>query len=712
MTKLRRYISLLAIAILMGSLFGCTDSLVNDEKPRDPNHPIEVSFTAERLTDSFMTRAGAKTTFQEGDVIQVSAVFTLTDGSTEAQYTCRELDANGEWGPGRTATSMTWPVEATTGSFTAYYIPSAKGSLAVDEPIEAVLLDSIADDTDPLVAEKADVTYGHAVNLSFKHLCTRLILQHVKTANADEYWLTCNNDGGLKNAYQITLDADKKLNFEFITFGTFNDATPAKIARRKANDEVAFYLVPGNYDNMKLNYSYYRPYLQFDASKDATIEVIKNLEAHHSYILDVSKTLGAVNIETEPDWHDPEDDKPITLGDQTEIQAFLEAIGNGNDYYAKDESGNQGVQVLSANGSTVTLLRNVDFDNKNKGISGIVPNTISFNGNHYNIMNLKDALFENVYGSVFDLGLMNVDIDYNFNEEKGDRKLQIGTLARYSSGDVDNVRLKEVNIEFQGQNITGQTFDVGGLIGGNTTDGDVSNIVLEGSIQVKATGNTMSILNLGGVIGQNGGSISALSFKDESTTLNVTNEIKGTGTLVVGGIVGSNTGTISNTILTTTVDASNGKGTHNYTGGLVGDLNAGALTDCAVSGTVKGGDVEGVAEMNNLSYAGGIAGCMGGATMSTCTAFNEVIGYSDTKDPVDMKAYTAGGIIGGLSRNESSVNIKGCAVWAKLSHAEYIGWMAGVWPNDFVGTQSDNTNHSSVTEQFGVETDETFNDEP
>lgn len=709
--KRKAYILLwFAIAILSAGISGCTDDNVIDEKPRDPNHPIEVAFTAERLTEGFMTRAGAKAEFKEGDVIQVSAVFSFANGDTETQYTCREMNADGEWGPGRTDTPMTWPIEAVKGTFTAYYIPSAQGALAAGEPLKAVLLEDVTDETDPLVAQKADVAYGHAVHLQFTHLCTRLILQHVKSANADEYWLTCDNDGGLKNAYQITLNTENELDFEFIISGTFDDATPAKIARTKANDEVTFYLAPGDYNNMKLNYSYYRPYLQFDADKDKDIDVIKNLEAHHSYILDVSKTLGAINIEEEPEWNDPDKDKPVELGGTENIQEFLKAIEEGTDYYAKEADGSQGVQVLSSNGSgTVTLLKNVDFQSQNKGISGIVPNTITFNGNHYNIMNLADALFENLYGNVFDLGLIGVDIDYSFNEEPtGDRQTQIGALSRYSSGDVNNVRLKNIDIEFQGQNVTGRAFDVGGLIGGNTSEGDVSDIVLEGTINVKSTGNTMSELNLGGVIGQNGGTLSAVSFKDENSTLTVTSGIGGSGTLSTGGIVGVNTGTVNNSILTVTVDASKGKGTHNYVGGLVGDLNGGMLHDCAVDGSVKGGDVEGDSSMNSLSYAGGIAGCMGGATMETCTSFNEVVGFTDMKNSSDMKAYTAAGLIGGLSRNESSVSIKNCATWSTLSNAEYIGWVAGVWPTGFAGTEEDNTNNTTVTERYGVVTDETY----
>lgn len=713
--KRKAYILLwLASIILTGAFWGCSDddNLI-DEKPRDPNHPIEVAFTAERLTDGFMTRAGAKASFIEGDVIQVSAVFSLANGESETQYTCMEMNAAGEWGPGRTDTPMTWPIDAVKGTFTAYYISSASGKLAVGEPLKAVLLESVTDETDPLVAEKADVAYGYAVHLQFTHLCTRLILQHVKTDNnADEYWLTCNNDGGLKNAYQITLNADNTLNFEFMTFGAFDDITPAKIARTKANDEVTFYLAPGNYNGMELNYSYYRPYLQFNADKDKNIDVIKNLEAHHSYTLDVSKTLGAINIEKDPDWNEPEDNTPVELEGEADVIEFLEAIKNGVDYYTKDEDGSQGVQVLSSNGAgTVTLLRNVDFKEFNKGISGIIPNTIRFNGNHYNIMNLIDALFENLYGSVFDLGLMNVNIDYNFNNEaEGDRQTQIGALSRYSSGDVSNIRLKDVDIEFQGQNITGKAFDVGALIGGNTKDGDVTDIVLDGNISIKAIGATRSELNLGGVIGQNGGTLSSVSFKDESSTLEVLNEIGGSGTLSTGGIVGVNTGTVNNSILTVTVDASDGTGTHNYVGGLVGDLNGGVIHDCAVGGIVKGGDVVGDQSMNNLSYAGGIAGCMGGATMTICTSFNEVVGFSAVVDPNDNKAYAAAGLIGGLSRNETSVSITNCAVWGNLSNAEYIGWLAGVWPNGFAGEESDNTNNTIVTNKFGVETDETFSE--
>lgn len=683
-----------AAALLTGFLCGCTDDLDENGIARDPDNPLAVSFTAEYPDNGIATRADAKDAFAEGDVIQVSAVFAREGGATETQYTCLEYSAAGEWESGKTATPMVWPFDATSGKFTAYYIPTVNGILGEGTSIEPVLLETLTDVTDPLTAKSESVEYGHAVNLQFKHLCTRLILQHVKTDYADEYWLTSpehttnNNSAELPNAYRLTLNADKTLEFEFVTEGSFTDDAPVKIARAKTGDEVVFYLAPGNYDMMKLNYSYYRPYLQFDASKDNSIkDVITGLEAHKSYTLDVSKLLGAVNIEKDPEWSDPTDETTIQLG-KTDIEAFLEAIKKGTDYWTKDDNGNNVDQILSFDGAgVVTLLKNVDFNNENNGISGSIPQTITLNGNRHYILNLADALFDDIKGKVFDLGVKNAYISAEISSGDTGESLDLGALVRDNSGEISNIRLENITILFKDNSTKNQTFNIGALLGNNS--GKVSDIVLGGEIEVSATNTTESTLAQGGIIGQNSGSLSAVSFKDDNSSLTVINGMTGDGFLNTGGCVGLNSGSISNTVFTVIVNASESTAINNSTGGIVGNMNGGTLTDCAISGTCKGGSghqyVGQTSTTDATAYTGGFAGALGKAQITDCRAFNAVEGKNVVSD-TDGVQNAVGGAVGGLTRNDSDTKITGCKIWNDPVTAEYTGWLVGMGATGFKGT--------------------------
>lgn len=705
-----------AAALLTGFLCGCTDDFDEGGIARDPNHPLAVSFTAEYPDNGIMTRASdGKTAFTEGDVIQVSAVFkrgTVND----TLYTCLEYKA-GEWKSGVTATPMVWPFDAESGVFTAYYIPSVNGVLGVGTSTEPVLMETLTDETDPLTAQSKSVDYGHAVELKFTHLCTRLILQHVKTDYADKYWLTSpehkknNKEVELPNAYKLSLNANQTLSFEFTTEGTSTTDNPVKIVRTKTGDEVVFYLAPGNYDKMKLNYSYYRPYLQFDASKDNTIDVIKNLEAHKSYILDVSKLLGAVNIEKDPDWSDPDKDKPIQLG-KDEIPPFLKAIEEGKDYWTTDKDGNKVDQILSVSNEVVTLLENVDFQNGNKGYSGSIPQTRTFNGNRHYILNLADALFDDIHGKVFDLGVRNANITAAISSETTNSTISLGALGKSNSGEITNIHIEGIKISFSDSGTTNKTFNVGALLG-ESTGGKVSDIVLGGTIEVSASGTTNSHLALGGIVGQNSGQLSAVSFKDDTSstpTLTVSNKMTGDGELYTGGLVGqSSGGSISNTILTVTVNASDSEAINNYTGGIVGNMNGGKLTDCAIAGNCKGGSGHLLTGQKSTTdatdaqaYAGGFAGALGQAEITACRAFNTVEG-KNTADSSDGVRNAVGGAVGGLTRNDTATKITGCKIWNDPATAEYIGWLVGVGATVPQGTFSNNSKpDGSTLNEFGT----------
>lgn len=689
--RISKYI-LSAITGLLACLYSCTDVRPPEaaDMPRDPEHPLAVNLTAAR---TFMTRVGSKQSFEQGDVIQVFATFNLPDNGSEVKYACMMLDATGQWINTDDAAAMTWPIDAETGDFEAYYIPQAAGPLTAGEPV-TVLLDTVTDETDPLRAEITSVTYGYAVNLLFSHLCTRLILENVKEDSSKEYWLTLDDESGadiLKNAYTFVRRDDNSGEFGFAVSGVPDEANPVKIARTKEDDgSVVFYLAPGSYDGMKLNYSYYRPYLSFkEVSDGAGNKVLNGLEANSSYVLNINKALGVINEESENEWSDPVEDEPVELDGIEDIEAFLNAIRNVEDYYV-----NEVEKVLEVNSlGMVTLLKNVDFKWLNGGISGTVPSTIIFNGNYHYIMNLADALFSDVQGNVTNLGIKGVEIDYTADSSEGVYK---GALTDYNQGTIDNIRIEDCEIAFHVPDGTGKTYNIGTLIGGNTQSGKVSDIVFGGSLTISADGKTSSYVNLGGVIGQNGGQFESVSYLDDESNLAVTDMVTGTGELSVGGIVGYNSGTVSKCVFTVDVHANGDEfvscGESNYVGGIIGNMDSGILSECAIAGNVYGGDATRVDDSHDnadaLAYTGGLCGVVGKAEVDDCAAFNQVTGYVHESSASDGRANAVGGAFGGLNRVDPT--IRNCIVWKVPEGSEYVGLFAGVWLLNFAGTDTGN----------------------
>ena len=188
-----------------------------------------------------------------------------------------------------------------------------------------------------------------------------------------------------------------------------------------------------------------------------------------------------------------------------------------------------------------------------------------FDGNGHKISNLSFN-FGFVYnvglfgylapsGNVTGLAAENVDIT-------GDES--VGGLVGFNMGTVEN--------SSSTGSVTGQGF-VGGLVGYDWYSSDVSNSYFTGTV----TGDRSSV---GGLVGQNGGSVSN-SYSSGSVT----------GNHVVGGLVGSNlgaylVGTVSNSYSTASVTSD-----HNI-GGLVGQ-NAGTVSNSYSSGSVTGNAVVG-----------------------------------------------------------------------------------------------------------------------
>jgi hypothetical protein len=181
--------------------------------------------------------------------------------------------------------------------------------------------------------------------------------------------------------------------------------------------------------------------------------------------------------------------------------------------------------------------------------------------------------------------------------------------------------------------INGIGNDYAGLFGNVGTTGKVENVFL---VDVNVTG----CLNVGGLVGNNGGSIS---------------NCHSTGTIggydAVGNLVGKNDGSISNCNSTGTVD---GVG---EIGGLVG-VNCSSVSNCYSTGPVSGS--------SSSSYSiGGLVGYNYGGSVSNCYSTGAV---SDSPDSLHI-----GGLVG---YNDGSIS--NCYSTGTVSGSYDSYWVGGL----------------------------------
>ena len=327
---------------------------------------------------------------------------------------------------------LTWPWNATEGTFTAYYVAGTNTALSAEGGHHDGVLGGDHELHDPLKAVAEHVPYGYAVNLKFEHLCTRLIILNTKNNYAEEYWLN-RTAPSISNAFRLSYDPEGMgLEFAFTSDPENNGGAIStyKVFSEDAGIEgnggyVVLFLEPGKYKGSELNYSNNRPYLGFnvDALDQPTETETDGLVAGRSYILDINKVAGVINRETEEDpWHNTE--PPVTDFD---IQDFLDAVHDGEEYgelLRKDQAGN------------LILQKNLDFQGKEFNPRN-VSNNITFDGNYHYIKNAVHSVFFLIEGNVRNLEIRDTHISDNLSEEA----YRSGALARTSRGYVDNVRL-------------------------------------------------------------------------------------------------------------------------------------------------------------------------------------------------------------------------------------------------------------------------------
>ena len=235
----------------------------------------------------------------------------------------------------------------------------------------------------------------------------------------------------------------------------------------------------------------------------------------------------------------------------------------------------------------------------------------------------------------------------------------VGGLAGYNDGAILNSHSSSA--------VTGNTRDVGGLVGWNQTF-DNAGITSVGTGYISnsyATGNVSGKLNVGGLVGLNH-----------------------SGNMVTGGYSSGNVATINNSFATGTLQG------NTNVGGLVGD-NSGAISGSHSNGPVNG--VAGISIDSVQSYLGNIGGVqLGGLAGVSEGAINSSYSTSSVTPALGYNGYNIGGLVGAQSG----------AIYNSYSTGSITGYQ---WVGGLVGCSCDSHavisnsySASSVTQTGGI----------
>lgn len=696
--------------------YGCSEDLDSMYGDRDRGG-TPVCFTAEWPGEDGMTGTRSiedKREFAEGNVMHVSAVFQLIgkegEPSSVTKYAALTYQ-NGEWVNLLTDKeyNMDWPWNATSAEFTAYHMEEWNGAItAVGTRLDPVVLDRFVYDEnhiinpDPLRAESGVVEYGHAVNLKFKHLCTRLTITDV--ADADEYELrfkpTSGGERKLLNACTMTRTADNGLEFAFVTEGSQEISSQVDVDGNSKRS-VTFHLAPDDYSTFTLTrrngYSY------------ITLSNVKELKAlvegaGKAYTVSLENLQGNI-VQDDPDgdwWIDtPEPPPALDIYPNFSVKDFMQAIHDcTGDYVCEMKDGTEKTLLkYDAGRKEMCLMEDVNFDGEINYEPVELPNLVTFDGGGKTIWNISRSLFSTLRGTVTELSLRHARLIHKDNQATGqdpEHDTGWGVLARVCDmGNISNIHLidAELDIIFHNNSGIDQVYCAGALVG-NMTSGSMKNITLVNDIivTVKAENESARYTScVGGVVGQATGTLEDIDHEapEGQPLLKVTNNCKGISTHYTGGIVGLLPGgRLDLCDMYTVVDASGVQGTWNYAGGIAGAVRTeGVIANATVSGSVRGGQVI-AGNSETHSSTGGIVGHVQKASVTGGAAFNQVSISPNYDKPDDKTTYSIGGVIGSIkeavdiSKNEGRNRFDATEYMA--SHY-YAGRFAGIVNKTILG---------------------------
>jgi hypothetical protein len=291
-----------------------------------------------------------------------------------------------------------------------------------------------------------------------------------------------------------------------------------------------------------------------------------------------------------------------------------------------------------------------DFNNVNYDFEGIALTGI-FDGNDHKVLNLNidDGGAGNGYlglfgsigkgGQVRNLGVEGVSISGGWS---------IGGLAGYSDGNVMNC--------YSTGDVSGDEFDVGGLVGGNIY-GSISNCY--------STCDASGVWSVGGLLGSNGYDGSLSNCYSSGSVNGVSN---------VGDLAGFNGGIVSKCYSTGSVIGDNA------VGGLVGGNATGSISNCYSTGSVIGSD-EDIGGLVGGTYLGSIVSSYSACDVSgNGDAMGGLVGDNDLC--IVSNCYSTGDVngwwaVGGLM-GENSGSVSNCYSIGEVSGEYEVGGLVGI----------------------------------
>lgn len=590
---------LLLFAVCLLCHTACTDESFREDA-QQTGRAIRIS--AALPHDPVLTKAAQpKESFAAGDVIHVYAQFILAGGISSTAYACMKFDGV-NW-TASDGTTLTWPWNAVSGTFTAYYIPPVtvagtewKNNTAMSNDANRNELGfSLSDLTkaaiekgaDPMLATYTDIPAESAVHLQFAHLFAKLTFVNLGKEENDAADLADKeilylSAAGLEDSCVFArqaggdaLSAALKPNKGYI-------AGQAEPESSGGSYRVTFLIPPVTalQTEFKLFFKDFTPY--------HLVPVKQPLEAGRHYSVDITKLADNYWSDDlkEEAWN--KDQTPVTL-ETADINAYLTAIRDGEEY-RKD-----GIQILDVytevkNGKTttvVTQLRDVDFGNRSFTPVHISTNII-FQGNGHKVKNLF------VQSSIDENGNAGTDYRALFGENAGViRNLRIEG-AKTNESDAKNVGI---------------------LVGFNKGTGIIENVRVDFNTGDLVKGSS-GTLYIGGLAGVNEGEIANCTLRGNDFHVQVAAGVTGQS-CYAGGIIGYNSGTSSH-VREARIQAENatvtynGAGNYVYIGGWAGYSDSERVEACSSS---LGVSVDAGGEM----HAGGFAGKLYG-TVKTCSA--------------------------------------------------------------------------------------------
>lgn len=758
---MKKYITFISSFIVLCCLLGCTDEQwLENGNNSTTKDGLPVEFIMDFATNTPSTRTIApdsnieldeKTSFDKGDIIQIVANF-YKKGNETTEYVLEESvcciltyekgtdNAIGKW-VNSSGESLLWPWDSEYATFQAFYYPGFNGLMNSEEnptyqiKTDPVLLESLELDTDPLMAEEVRVDYGNAVNLTFEHIYTRLVVTDLDAVtggtNYTQLWLenkSTDTQTSKTNAFYLQLNQDETTKLSFTCeFKSISDDNNKVLIGGKEQEvtiqpntdpvkAIVFFLPEGDYSNVALTRRFGRSLLEWE-----NVTELKELKSQKSYRISLKDMLGNITLDDDDDWWEDETTADyITPEDgKFDLAKFLECAANGHPYSYYDNNNTEIVVLEEIEDNYIVLKQNIDFNNQSFTPRN-VDHGITFDGNGHFFRKVKNSVFNEIRGHVLNLGITQSNATVSLtnsatNELAGDK---FGLLARVSEGQVDGIRLSGITINISSL-AEGGTYMIGALVGENNTQ-SVTNIEVTGDIQVQVGPESIktAALTVGGLTGQNGkgASLESVTVYDNARiTVNNKTELL-IGSVYTGGLVGLSSSYIRNCKVLANVDASNATGTWVYTGGLAGSMRNPddydpndtsknyhiKVENSQNIGEVKGGiclkETTDSGTASGHSSTGGLVGYSLRADIENCLVSGTV--SSKIAENATLEYYTIGGVAGAVRAVNSSYaadypQVKNNNVYATvvknpigINSYSFTGWLAGIAPKNIIDQQS------------------------